>query len=161
MKIFWTVLAVVGAAVLQTGLGHLAGRAPLVFDPFLLVVLYCSLTYGETHGMLAGTVAGWVQDVLFGGQVAGLSALTKLLVGFFVGLAGTRFLLVGAAPQLLVIFASTIIDALALQSLASVFSIRTTELSAAGLALRAGVNALIGIILFSVLDRHVAREVRS
>ena len=158
MRVFWTLLAVAAAAVLQTALGHLVGRVPMVFDPFLLVVLYCGLTYGETHGMLAGAVAGWVQDVLFGGQVSGLSALTKLLVGFVVGLAGTRFLLVGAAPQVLVVFVSTIVDGLVLQWLASVFSIPTDELSAAGIAIRGGVNAVVGVFLFSMIDRHFARE---
>jgi len=158
MKVFWTLLAIAAAALLQSGLGQISGRIPFAIDPFLLVVLYCGLTYGETHGMLAGTVAGWVQDVLFGGQVAGLSGLTKLLIGFVVGLAGTRFLLVGPGPQILVIFAATIIDSLVLQSLASVFSVRTDELSAAGLALRAAVNAVVGVLLFSVMDRRVQRE---
>ena len=158
MRVFWTVLAIAVAALLQTALGQLSGGLPFAVDPFLLVVLYCGLTWGETHGMLAGTVAGWVQDVLFGGQVAGLSGLTKLVIGFVVGLAGTRFLLVGPAPQILVIFASTIVDSLLLQSLASVFSVRTDELSAGGLAIRAAVNAVIGVLLFSVLDRRVQRE---
>jgi rod shape-determining protein MreD len=158
VKVFWTLLAVAAAALLQTALGHLTGRASHTFDPFLLVVLYCGLTWGETHGMLAGAVAGWVQDVLFGGQVAGLSALTKLLVGFVVGVAGTRFLLVGPAPQILVVFTATIVDALALQSLASVFSIRTDEMSAAGLAMRGGVNAVVGVILFGIVDRYAGRD---
>lgn len=160
MRMFWTVLAVAAAALLQSGLGNVSGRVAHTFDPFLLVVLYCGLTYGETHGMLAGAVAGWVQDVLFGGQVAGFSALTKLMVGFVVGLAGTRFLLAGPAPQILVIFAATIVDGLVLQSLASVFNIRTDELSATGLAIRGGVNAMVGVLLFSVVDRYAQRDRR-
>ena len=158
MRVFWTLLAIALAAVLQTSLAPLSGKVAHTFDPFLLVVLYCGLTWGETHGMLAGAVAGWVQDVLFGGQIAGLSALTKLLVGFVVGVAGTRFLLVGPAPQILVVFAATVVDGLALQSLASVFSIRTDELSAAGLAIRGGVNALVGVIAFGVVDRYAGRD---
>lgn len=158
MRVFWTLLAIAVAALLQSGLGHLSVRIPLAVDPFLIVVLYCGLTWGETHGMLAGAVAGWVQDVLFGGQVAGLSGLTKLLIGFVVGLAGTRFLLVGPAPQILVLFAGTIVDGLVLQSLASVFSVRTDELSAAGLATRAAVNAILGVLVFTVLDRRIQRE---
>ena len=158
MRVFWTLLAIAGAALLQSALGHLSGRVAHTFDPFLLVMLYCGLTWGETHGMLTGAVAGWVQDVLFGGQVAGLSGLTKLVLGFVVGLAGTRFLLVGPAPQILVVFAATIIDGLALQSLASVFSIRTDELSAGGLAIRGGINALVGVVLFGVVDRYVGRD---
>src|SRR5207247_5876711 len=120
---FWTLLAIALAALLQSGFSllHLP-RGSALFDPFLMVVVYCGLTYGETHGMLAGAVAGWVQDVLFGGQIAGLSGLTKLILGFVVGLAGARFLLVGAGPQVLVLFVTTVVDALLMQWLASVFS---------------------------------------
>jgi rod shape-determining protein MreD len=158
MKTFWTLLAIVAAAVLQTALSRIFPHSSQLFDPFLLVVVYCGLTYGETHGMLAGTVAGWVQDVQFGGQIAGLSGLTKLILGFLVGLAGTRFLLVGAAPQILVISAATIADALLMHSLASVFSIQTLDLSATGLAIRAVVNALVGAGIFTMIDRRVGRE---
>jgi rod shape-determining protein MreD len=161
MRVFWTLVAIGLAAVLQSGLSLVLPRSPHSLDLFLLVVVYCGLTYGETHGMLAGAVAGWVQDVLFGGQVAGVSALTKLVLGFGVGLAGTRFLLVGPAPQILVLFAATIIDALITHWLASVFGIRTHELSAAGLAFRGVVNALAGVVLFAVLDRNVGRDGRS
>jgi hypothetical protein len=45
--------------------------------------------------MLTGMVAGWVQDVQFSGSVMGISALTKLLVGFTVGWASARFFLAG------------------------------------------------------------------
>jgi len=158
MKAFWTLVAIVAAVLLQTALSRVFPNGSLMFDPFLLVVVYCGLTYGETHGMLAGAVAGWVQDVQFGGQVAGLSGLTKLILGFGVGLAGTRFLLVGAAPQILVLSATTIADALLMHSLASVFSIQTHDLSAAGLAIRAVVNALVGAGVFSMIDRRVGRE---
>jgi rod shape-determining protein MreD len=160
MRIFWTILAIALAAALQSGLSKVFPGTPLYFDPFLLLMIYCGLTYGETHGMLAGAVAGWVQDVLFSSQVAGLSGLTKLMVGFVVGLAGTRFLLVGPGPQILVLLAATTVDALVLQSLASVFGLRTHELSAAGLAIRSVVNALMGVILFSAIDRRVGRERR-
>jgi rod shape-determining protein MreD len=160
VKVFWTLLAIVAATALQTALSKVLPGAPWAFDPFLLVVIYCGLTYGETHGMLAGAAAGWVQDVLFGGQVAGLSGLTKLMVGFVVGLAGTRFLLVGPGPQILVLFAATTIDALVMQSLASVFGIQTHDLSAPALAMRSVVNALSGVILFAAVDRRIGRDRR-
>jgi rod shape-determining protein MreD len=160
VKIFWTLVAIALAATLQSGLSLVFHGAPRSFDPFLLVVIYCGLTYGETHGMLAGAVAGWVQDVLFGGQVAGLSGLTKLMVGFVVGLAGTRFLLVGPGPQILVLFAATTVDALILQWLASVFGIQTQDLSAPALAVRSVVNALSGVLVFTAVDRRIGRERR-
>ena len=105
MKVFWTALAILAALLLQTALSQLLPAQARVFDPFLLVVVYCGLTGGETHGMLAGAAAGWVQDVHFGGRVLGLAGLTKVLVGFGVGLSGTRFHLDGARAAVLVLVA--------------------------------------------------------
>jgi rod shape-determining protein MreD len=160
MKAFWTLLAIGMATLVQGALSLIWPAEARVFDPFLLVVLYCALTYGETHGMLAGTAAGWIQDIHFGGSVPGVSALTKLLVGFVVGLAATRFLLVGPAPQILVIFAATLADAVILHWLASVFSIPTDELSVWGLVLRSGANAVIGVVVFSFVDSRLRGESR-
>src|SRR5260370_10167363 len=95
MRVFWTTLAILGALLVQSALTQLVPGQARVFDPFLLVVVYCALTEGETHGMLAGMAAGWVEDVHFGGTVLGFSALTKILVGFGGGMAAARFLLIG------------------------------------------------------------------
>lgn len=158
MRAFWTLVAIAFATLVETALGHLWPRQDLLFDPYLLVMVYCGLTRGETHGMLAGAAAGWVQDVHFGGRVVGISGLTKLLVGFVVGLAATRFLLVGAGPQILVLFAATVADAVVTHSLASVFSIPTHELSVGGLAARGATNAVIGVLVFAVVDRRFRGE---
>ena len=105
-----------------------------MFDPFLLVVVYCGLTGGETHGMLAGAAAGWVQDVHFGGRVLGLSGLTKVLVGFGVGV-GSHALPPRRSrrPRLLVLMVADVVDALLFGQLAAVFDVQAYELSPLGL----------------------------
>jgi rod shape-determining protein MreD len=160
VRVFWTLLAIALATVLQTALSHVWPGQRLLFDPFLLVMVYCGLTRGETHGMLAGAAAGWVQDVIFGSRVVGISGLTKVIVGFVVGLAATRFLLVGIGAQVLVLFAATIADALITHSLASAFSIPSQELSVWGLASRGAVNAVSGVLLFAFIDRRLRGEGR-
>ena len=62
-RAFWTGLAIAGAVLVETALGYLVPAPGRYLDPFLLVVVYCALAGGETHGMLAGAAAGWVQDV--------------------------------------------------------------------------------------------------
>jgi len=161
MKAFWTALAIVGALLLQSALTQLLPGLARVFDPFLLVLVYCALTGGEAHGMLAGMAAGWVQDIHFGGVVLGFSALTKILLGFGVGLAGARFLLVGPGARALVLLLSTIADAILYQWLASVFDVRTSDLTPLSLATRATVNAAVGAALFELLDRRLPREGRA
>ena len=62
-RALWTALALAGAVLVETALAHLVSSPGRFLDPFLLVVVYCALSGGETHGMLAGAAAGWVQDV--------------------------------------------------------------------------------------------------
>ena len=84
-RAFWFTLGLLGAVLVQTALGYVMAGPGRFLDPFLLLVVYAALAAGDTRGMLAGTAAGWVQDVVFGGRVLGLSALSKLTVGYVVG----------------------------------------------------------------------------
>ena len=157
MRVFWTALAILAALLLQTALGRLLPLQARVFDPFLLVVVYCGLTGGETHGMLAGAAAGWVQDVHFGGRVLGLSGLTKVLVGFVVGVGSTRFHLGEPAARLLVLMVATLADALLYGQLAQVFDVQAYALSPLGLLARAVVNGAVGMVVFETVDRQIRR----
>jgi rod shape-determining protein MreD len=154
-RAFWTGLAIGGAVLVETGLAHLVASPGWYLDPFLLVVVYCALAGGEMHGMLAGAVAGWVQDALFGGRVLGLAGLAKLVVGFGVGLGAGRFLIASAAARALVVLLATAADALLVQWLASVFSLPAAGLSPLALLSRATLNALVGGLLFALVDRRL------
>jgi rod shape-determining protein MreD len=156
-RALWTALAVAGAVLVETGLGYLVPAPGRYLDPFLLVTVYCALVAGETHGMLAGALAGWVQDALFGGRVLGISALCKLLVGYVVGLGAGRFLIAGVAARTLVVLLATVADALLVQWLASVFAVEAAGLSPLALASRASLNALVGGLLFALVDRQRER----
>jgi rod shape-determining protein MreD len=157
MKAFWTALAIVVALLLETMLSRLLPSESRVFDPFLIVLVYCALVGGETHGMLAGLVAGWVQDVHFAGPVLGLTALAKLVVGFCVGVAAGHFLLVGPGARALVLMLATFGDALVFQWLASVFDLTPGDLTPVALLSRATVNAALGTALFELIDRRWPR----
>jgi len=159
---FWTAAAILVALLVQSAVSQAAPGYARILDPFLLVLVYCGLSGGETHGMLAGAAAGWVQDVHFGGTVMGLSGLTKILVGFAVGVGAARFLLAGPGARLLVLLVATVVDAVLFEQLAAIFDVRAYELSTGGLATRATLNAVIGVLLFEVVDRRRRRrELRS
>ncbi len=153
-----TGLGLIAALALQTALSLVLPRESRLFDPFLLVVVYCGLVFGETHGMLAGAAAGWIQDLQFGGAVTGLQALTKILVGFVVGAAATRFLIAAATTRFLVVFAATLLDALIFERFASVFDVPTSDVSADWLFARGALNALLGSLLFHAIDARSRRE---
>lgn len=157
MRVFWTVVALLAAFLLQSALTHVVPQQARMVDLFVLVLVYCGLVGGETHAMLAGAAGGWVQDVQFGGGVVGLSGLTKVLVGFGVGLSSSRFHLTEPGARVLVLFVATLVDALIFERLASAFDLRIETLSLAGLLTRATLNAALGGVLFFYVDRHLAR----
>ena len=157
MRVFWTAVALLAAFLVQSALTHLVPRQARMVDLFVLVLVYCGLAGGETHAMLAGAAGGWVQDVQFGGGVVGLSGLTKVLVGFGVGLSGTRFHLTEPGARVIVLFAATLTDALVFERLASAFDVRIETLSLAGLLMRATLNAALGGLVFYYVDRYARR----
>lgn len=161
MRIFWTAAAILAALLVQSALSRVLPASARVFDPFLLVLVYCGLKGGEVHGMLAGAAAGWVQDVHFGGRVLGLSGLSKVLVGFGVGVAGTRFQLTEPGARVLVLLLAVAFDALIIRQLTAAFDVSASVLSWPALALRAGVNALLGVLLFGLLERRRPQRPRT
>jgi rod shape-determining protein MreD len=158
VRALWTGLALAAALLAETALSHIAPAQARLFDPFLLVLVYCGLLGGETHGMLAGMAAGWVQDVHFGGPVAGLAGLTKIVVGFGVGAAASRFLLTGASSRMLVLFVAGLVDTLLFERLAFVFDVGAQPLSFGTVLGRVTLNALVGGLVFELLDRRRLRE---
>ena len=157
-RALWTGLAILGAVLVETALGYLFAGPGRFLDPFLLVVVYCALSGGETHGMLAGVAAGWVQDALFGGRVLGISALSKLLIGFAAGLAGGRFLISGAAARAVTVFLATLADGLLVPWLASVFTLELLPQGPLALVGRAALNALVGGALYALVERRLQRR---
>jgi len=157
MKLLGTVAALLLALLAHTALTRVAPAPARLFDPFLVILVFCALAGGEVHGMLAGAAGGWIQDANFGGTVVGISGLSKLVVGFVVCVAGSRFLVTGPAQRLLTLFAATLIDGLFLERLADMFGVPILPLSFAGLLGRAAVNAVVGTGLFLLFDRALSR----
>ncbi len=160
MKWPLTIAGLLLALAAQTALSLVLPREGRLIDPFLLVVVYCGLVFGETHGMLAGTAAGWIQDLHFGGAVTGLQALTKILIGFAVGATATRFLIAATTTRFLVLFAATLLDALVFERFALVFEVPASEISLSGLFGRAALNAVLGSLLFQALDTRLRQAAR-
>jgi rod shape-determining protein MreD len=160
VRVFWTALALLLALGIETGLSQLAPSLARLLDPFLIVLVYCGLLGGEVHGMLAGAAGGWVQDVLFGGRVLGMGALSKLLVGFGVGVAGARFHLAEPVPRVLVVLLATILDALIIGRLSAAFDVPAMGLALPALLGRAVLNALFGALAFALVERWFRRPLK-
>ena len=108
MKFLLALTALLGSVFAQV---LISGSWPTVarfFDLPLLMVIYYGITKGPTGALLAGTGAGLLQDSLEG-TLFGLSALSRGLVGYLVGILGLRFALAPFVARVLVLAAATVL----------------------------------------------------
>jgi len=124
-------------------------------DLVLIAVLYVGLTFGPVLGLLAGTLAGLAQDALSSG-VLGMGGLAKTIVGFAVGVVGTQFIVVSPLPRFLVFFLGAYLHAALLIGAYALLDLRQFSppytVVAAEVAGHAAANALVGVVVFQLLE---------
>jgi len=80
--------AILIALAAQTTLAGFVFRGGTAIDLVLIVVVYVAIKSGPVTGLLAGTVAGLIQDALSSG-ILGIGGLAKTIVGFLSGVLGS------------------------------------------------------------------------
>jgi len=83
-------LVIFGGGLAQTTFAPALRIGDVTPDIPLILLVLLALRRGPEVGCLAGLVAGFLQDAAAGGSI-GAQALTKTLIGFFIGQAGGRF----------------------------------------------------------------------
>jgi rod shape-determining protein MreD len=158
--------AVALALVLQSVLTRFSGGTSLPVDLALVAVVWVSLQSGRVAGLFGGTLAGLAQDAM-GGGVIGLSGLAKSVCGFVTGLVGTQFIVTQTVPRFLVFAGATALNAGIFIGLSVLLGLRRYENPTLGVAIQATVNAVIGVLIFKVVEflpgareRWRARRVR-
>jgi len=146
-----TSLATIAVALaLQTTLtAYVPETATLDF--VLIVVVYLSLTSGPATGVVAGTVAGLIQDALSSG-VMGIGALAKTIVGFTAGRVGTQFIVTAPLPRFVVFIGASLLHAAIFMGLYLLLGLRQFPNPWPGVAGQAVGNAVVGVVGFQVLE---------
>ena len=151
MKAAGGLVAIALALALQTTLDRFLSRAPASVDLVLVAVVYVALTSGPVGGMLAGSLAGIIQDSLATG-IVGVGGLAKSIVGFFAGAFGQQFIVTAALPRLVMFLAATVVHALVFMGLYLVLGKRTFPSPWTTVAGQALANALVGMVAFTVIE---------
>ena len=149
MKVAWVLLATIAAVAVQTALDRWfrAGAVDLV----LVVVVYNALASGRVTGLLTGSFAGLVQDALSGG-VIGMGGLSKTVIGFLTGIAGTQFIVTHAASRFAVFFLATLANAVVFMGLYELLGLRHFGTPVAAVAGQGLGNAVVGVIAFKLTE---------
>jgi len=154
MKADFIALALlVFALLLQSALSRFVPISAYVDLP-LVVATWFALSRGEILGMVGGSLSGWLSEALFGRGIKGVSGLVRLVLGFALGLLGSRFLITGALPRFGLLVTVTVIDTRAFEWIAPAFGMSPTQYSPVAMTVRAFINAAVGLVLFALFERQ-------
>ena len=154
----WAVGALAGAVAATVGVGKVLPGARDSADFFLIVVVYYAVTRSRTRGILMGAAGGLVQDV-FASHLPGFHAFVKTGVAYAVGGLGSRFMLNQPFPQFLALVLATVLDA-ALATLLSFMLDLPLAVGPGRLARQSLANSILGLILYTLVQRRAGRPAR-
>ena len=139
------------ALAAQTTLSRYVFRSTTPIDLVLIVVVYVGIKSGPVTGLLAGTVAGLIQDAL-AAEVLGIGGLAKTLVGFLSGVLGTQFIVTAPLPRFLLLLLATALHAAIFMGLYSLLDLRQFPADYPSILGQAFGNAFVGVMAFTVIE---------
>jgi rod shape-determining protein MreD len=151
VKTAGVLIAIALALALQTTLARFVVGGTTAVDLVLVAVVYIALTSGPMSGMLAGSLAGLIQDQLSTG-VLGIGGLAKSIVGFAVGAIGQQFIITAALPRFVTFIGATAAYQALFMGLYVVLGLRSFPSPWKAIATQALGNAVIGMIAFTIIE---------
>jgi rod shape-determining protein MreD len=151
VRIAGVLISIALALALQTTLAPFVVGGTTAIDLVLVAVVYIALTGGPVSGMLAGSVAGLIQDQLSTG-VLGIGGLAKSIVGFAVGAIGQQFIVTAALPRLVTFLGATAAYQALFMGLYVVLGLRSFPSPWKAIATQALGNAVVGMIAFTIVE---------
>src|SRR4029077_20794968 len=91
VKAFGVIGVIVASLALQMAFARFTVGGRWSLDLVLVAVAFIALKWGPGAGVIGGTIGGLTQDALAGGTI-GVGGLAKTIVGFFVGVIGSQFI---------------------------------------------------------------------
>jgi rod shape-determining protein MreD len=143
--------AIVIALALQTTLAGLVIRGTAAIDLVLIVVVYIALKSGPAAGLVAGTIAGLIQDAL-SSPILGVGGLAKTIVGFLAGVLATQFILTGPLPRFVLLVMGTALHAAIFLGLYVLLGLRQFPDPLPSVIGQALGNGFIGVVAFQLLE---------
>jgi rod shape-determining protein MreD len=144
--------AILIAIAVQTTLASYIFRGSSTgIDLVLIVVVYVAIKSGPVTGLLAGSVAGLIQDALSGG-IVGILGLAKTLVGFGSGLLGTQFIVTAPLPRFVLLIVATALHEGIFIGVNTMLNLRHFPAPYSSIVGQAFGNAFVGVVAFQMIE---------
>ena len=151
MRAVGGLIAVALALALQTTLAKLLVGGSAAIDLVLVAVVSVALTTGPVGGMLAGSMAGLIQDSLSTG-VLGIGGLAKSVIGFLAGAISQQFILTSALPRFVMFVGATVAHAALFMGMNVGLGLRAFPSPWKAVASQAVGNAVVGMVAFAIIE---------
>lgn len=143
--------AIFVALAAQTTLAGYVFRSSTPIDLVLIAVVYVAIKSGPVMGLMAGTVAGLIQDALAGG-ILGIGGLAKTMIGFLSGVLGTQFIVTAPLPRFVLLLLVTVLHAVIFMGLYTLLDLRQFPALYPAIVGQAFGNAFVGVFAFQVAE---------
>jgi len=147
-------VATVAALVLQASVPVYLPKLNTVELPLLVTIYFGLSRRNPSTGLLLGTAIGLAQDALSGPTVPlGFYGIAKTMVGYLASSIGARLDTEHPAARFALIFVFVVLQQAILVLIRRLLLAQPEAWFNLQLAIAAGVNALVGTVLFLALDR--------
>jgi rod shape-determining protein MreD len=151
MKLTSVLLTIAVAVFLQVVLARYTVGGTWAFDLVLVGVVFAALQWGPAAGMVGGTLGGLVQDLL-AGEIVGVGALPKTVVGFVAGVVGTQFVLTRPSARLTVMVAASVVHRLMILLLAGLIDQQWPAVSWGAMLTETAINVACALVVFQATN---------
>lgn len=149
--------AALALALVVDGLAARAAHGFRFLDPYLIVVIAFASRGGKVRSMLAGGLAGFVQD-LVASAIFGVHYLGKLVVGYVASLLVGRLIPGQALTAAVLLGGATILEKLVFAVLGFLLGSDFSAGTVGEVAVQAAANIVVGLIVFRVMDKLDRRK---
>lgn len=151
------VIGLLIALTLHALLDNFFPNALAFFDPYLVLVVYYSMGGNLVGAMVAGVIAGLVQDS-FSGAIFGLHAFSLTFVGYLVAYINSWLVLRGPVFFGVALIGSTILNEIVIYILVNILQRQRIEMFEQGMLAKTIITAIFGMLVYQLLSLFLREE---
>jgi len=145
------------ALTLHTLLDSFYPNALAFFNPYVILVVYYSMGGNVFGAIIAGVIAGLVQDA-FSGAIFGLHAFSLTVCAYIVAYINSRLVLRGTLAFGACLGGAVVVNELVIYILVNILLKRRIEMFEQGLIVKTIFTLLFGMLVYQILTLFLREE---
>lgn len=145
------------ALTLHTLLDSFYPNALAFFNPYVILVVYYSMGGNVFGAIIAGVIAGLVQDA-FSGAIFGLHAFSLTVCAYIVAYVNSRLSLRGTLTFGACLGGAVVVNELVIYILVNILLKRRIEMFEQGLVVKTIFTLLFGMLVYQILTLFLREE---